>query len=332
MDHTIKPENIAAVLRDFDRKKEHESIVESSNTSLEVVSAIGTETSLTVLIDIRRLMSELLIATKESTTELQLQRQIDEQRHKETLGYLEQISDRIQSVGGRSVSQLVVRPGSSTTGSTNISSGVSFYYRGDEIKTVQSVIGCILLHLDNMISRTLLSDIGEMDTTVMELRDWTAVVRILKDADSSTTAHTGVLKLPKFDATETKHAINIIASPTSGRTTVCKTEHITDMLKSCSGIMGCVDEIRNRALQCPGILSPNRYYRLASISFPYVTNENTLNLQHTTEVQSAGSKVVLDRVKQMVEQQKKIYVNEILKNNSKPLTAANTALSTSKKT
>ena len=313
MDCEVKPEDIATVLRDFDRKKERDLNAVSSAKTMEVVSSIGVETPITVLVDIRQLLHQLVAESK--TTNALLERQIEsaEKHHREVLAYSQQISDTIRSTSLSAKSQIAVG-----SGTPPIERQVdSFYFRGDQISTGVAVIGCILMHIDSMVLRSLPAEVGDMDTTVMEL--------ILKSASSNSTAHVGLLNLPSFNSTETKYALNVISSPTQGRAVVCRTEHIADLVNTCPGIMNCVEEIRNRALECPGILSPLRYQRLGLVSYPYVSKEGALNMSNAARSRVAGSKVVVDRVRAMTEPQKKIYANEILSNKVKPMAAAKKA-------
>jgi len=267
MDNTIKEEQIQNVLRNFDRQKHQEVNTRASLRSLEVVSAIGTDTPLTVLVDIRQLLIEVSNEARQNRELLLQSHELNQKHHRESLGYLQQLSDDIRSTHQSAAVQLPMRQAVSNSQS----SGDAYYYRGDEIKTTQSLVGCILLHIDAAVSKLTPIEIGSMDTTVMELKDWTAAVRILKDADSSMTPHTGVLKLPNFNSTESRYSLNIVANPVQGRVTVCKLEHISDIVTTCPGIMNCVEEIRLRILECPGIISATRAKRLASVSYPFVT-------------------------------------------------------------
>lgn len=325
MDSTVRPEQIAEVLRNFDRKKEQIVNTETSERSLEAVSAIGTDTPLTVLIDIRQLLTEISNEVRLTNEILRQSNEYGSSRHREVLGYLQQVSDSIRTSQSISTAQIPLRPSTETSGSSE-----SYYYRGDQIKTVHSVLGCIFLHLDAMVSKLSPSEAGSVDTAVMELKDWAGTVRILKEAESTCTPHNGILKLPSFTSTECKYALNVIASPTQGRAVFCKLEHMSDLMSTCPGIMNCIEEIRIRAVRCPGILSASRAKRMASISYPFITMENSINITEPNP-KMVGSKIVLERVRAMNLPQKKIYVNEILKNGTKPMNASRIATEQSEK-
>ncbi len=132
--------------------------------------------------------------------------------HMELLGYLQQISDDLRSPEGPALAQGITRMASPLI--PNSSSAC--YYRGNELKSTHNVISCILLHIDTILSKLVPLETGVMNTTVMELNDWTAVVRIVANAHSSYTSHTGTLKFLIFNSTECKYALNVVASPVQG--------------------------------------------------------------------------------------------------------------------
>ena len=332
MDETIKPEDIASVLKQFDRQKESEQYSTASSNAREVVSSIGTDTPLTVLLDIRHIMTELCTEIRKRNERddemsqlmfkfVRQQKESDDQRHREMLAFMNKLSK-----SGVHVPTPLPPSVSAQMKSLSISdSNDKYYYKGDEIKTSQAIIGCFLLHLDLIVSRNLPVSNDTSDTVVMELKDWSSAVTILREAESNNTPSTGILTLPKKTSEEAIQTLDVIASPISGRSVVCKTEHIQSLILNCPTISNCVEEIRQRALLCPGIISSSRLRNLSALDFPYVTREGVLNIVNTAP-KPRGSNILHEKIKQMNAHQKKIYAQLVLANGHKSIIAATTAL------
>lgn len=338
MDYTISKDDIGKVLRDFDRKKHREIYQGDADKSKEITSAIGTETPITVLIDIRQTLCEVLSETSR-TNQIMLEcldavkfmqskaAEDTSEMHRQSLAYMQQMTDAINTL--KFASSSVSSAHTPSLHSLPVQRSASaFYYRGDKLKTPESVIGCVFLHLNHILSKMTSEEVGTSDTTLMELTDWSSAVRLLKAADSVTTPNHNKLTLPKLSSDEVTYALNLIASPAPGRATVCKPEHILDLSSNCPTLMSCVEEIRVRAVACPGIISASRCKRLASVSYPFVTSEGTLNITDK-DFRVPGSRIVIDMVRSMTIPQKKSYCNLILKECMKPISAANAVLDVS---
>lgn len=320
MDNTINPEEIANVLKQFDRHKQAEEYDTTSTNSREIVSSIGTDTPITVLLDIRQLITELLTETKVLNEKIDFQQELNEKRHKESLAFMFEMS---KSVSRNNITHTPI-VSSQPRSSFPTEHAATYYYKGDEIKTSQSVIGCILIHLVNLTSKTLSVSNDVSDVTVMELKDWASAVTILREVDSANTPNSGVLQLPKIGSTESQYALSIIAAPVAGRITILKCEHIAQLVANCSTVVKCVEEIRLRATKCPGIIGSSRLRILSAIEYPYVTNDGVLNIvAHSPR--PIGSAVIHEKIKSMNINQKKIYAQLILRNGKKPVVALNEA-------
>ncbi|KAI1906220.1 hypothetical protein LOZ61_006778 [Ophidiomyces ophidiicola] len=322
MDNTIKPEDYETVLRKFDRRKEHDKFTNNNDASRQVAASIGAETPLVVLTDIRSLLSD--ISNKLDTSNELLSDSLKDNRnyraedvamreehHKATLAYMQQLSDSISSGSrGESLPLSYRSPASATKSSVKDS---YYYYRGHEIKNSEAVIGCILMHLDILVSNST-DQHDSLDASIMELPQWRSAVSVIKSADKN-------LKFVKMSSFETSQALDIIASPVPGRPVTIQANHITELSNSCATIIGHVELIRNRLLQCPGIISINRARHLAALNFPYVTMEGILNLK-TTIPRIAGSNAVIDTVRSLNDTQKKAYAAKVLNEQLKPIVAS----------
>jgi len=331
MENNILPEKIAEALKQFDRQKQSEEYHTVSNNAREIVSAIGTDTPTTILLDIRHILSEIntAIARQNQKSDemiqfiletMKIQERSTEQRHNEMLAFMNKVSD---STNRGHISQSPSVSSQMKSLSMTESDG-RYYYKGDEIKTNQAVVACFLMHLDLMISRTITMSNDITDTSIMELKDWSSAVTILREIDSYITPNRGILSIPKKTSVECTNALDIIASPVPGRTVTCKTEHIKSLIATCPTIANCVEEIRLRAIACPGIIPSSRLRRLSAISFPYVRRDDMLNItEHSPKF--IGSTVLHESVRQMNTQQRKIYAQLVLGSSIKPMIASTTA-------
>lgn len=329
MDNTIKPEQYADVLRKFDRKKEHNEYEDSNNTGRTIAGSIGAETPLLVLMDIRKELSDISIRMEESNNitrdlliHLNNARDDDaikrDQQHKDMLAYMQQLSDSMQS--SRNV---VSTPSAITTPREKHVYGSSaentYFYYDYQLKTSESVVGCILMHLYMLVSNNL-GDFRNttVDSSLFGLSEWTSTVRNLRSSDS--------YKLPKFSSFDVKQALDIVASTTMGRRVTLKIEHISELSNTCPTIIIAVEEMRNRIMRCPGFVPLLKAKCLATLEFPYVTMENTFNVA-TTDPKIPGSDALIDMVKSMNDSQKKRYVKEVLNLEKKPMAATRIVLS-----
>lgn len=322
MDNSIKPEDYETVLRKFDRRKEHENFTNSNNASRQVAAGVGTETPLTVLIDIRNLLSDVsnkLDVNNELLTELLKDNRsfraedvaTRDEHHKATLAYMQQLSDSMSSGIRSDAVSLPYRPPASATKAGN--KGAYHFYRGHEIKNPEAVIGCILMHLDILVSNAV-DQHDSPDPVIMDLPQWMTAVSIIKSTNKD-------LKFVKMSSFETSQALDIIASTVPGRSVTIQPSHITELSNNCATIIGHTELVRNRLLQCPGIISINRVRHLAALDYPYVTMEGTLNLK-TTMPRITVSNAVIDAVKQLNVVQKKAYASKVLNEGAKPLMAS----------
>jgi len=334
MANTIDKDEIIDALRKFDRKKESDKYEEAAEKSRSIASAVGTDTPVTLLTDIRQQLNDIQKAIDNFTVSIQgvteylvevesRRMEVEDRRHNELLAFINKMSQIPSTSVSIPMSPMSMSQSRVSIGS-QLDSQVKYFYKGDELKTSQSVIGCMLLHLESMISRSLPSSIDISDTAIMGLKEWSSACTVLREASSNSTPNIGTLSFPKRNSDECNSAINIIATTISGRTVVCKEEHLSMISNSCPAIVRCVEEIRLRAIACPGIISSLRLRNLSAISFPYITKDDTLNITNFNP-RAIGSATLYDTVKRFSIKQKKCYANLILEEGKKPMIAANLA-------
>ena len=161
----------------------------------------------------------------------------------------------------------------------------------------------------------------QVDATPMELKHWSTLVSIVAEAESNITHTKCKLVLPKQSTHESITASELISSTVLGRNAWCKLEHLRTLQDECPSVMACVNEIKDRVIACPGLISLSRFKRLASVSFPIVTRDGTLNISDVSGSKGC-TKMVLGTVSVLNVPQKKQYAVKVLRDGVKPLVAA----------
>ena len=319
MDYTVDRKVIDTVLRNFDRRKDDELRNQATSSALEAAAAVGTSTPTTLLADIRSCIVELTGVLKTTNEEARERATQDERRHQEVLAFVSEINNNMGKLSVGSPQQ----PFSYSTPRrlATPQEQRKYYYGGDELKTKESIIGCVLMQMYKAASnQTFHSNTVESDASLMELKDWSSVVSITSQALSVVTPTQGKLSHVKASSVEATTACELAASTVSGRMAVCKLEHIRRLQNECPTIMQIVEEVRLRITLCPGLVSVARTRMLISMGFPFVNNDDTLNMTRVGE-REGGSKVVVDTVSQLNIPQRKVYAMNILRDQMKPIIA-----------
>lgn len=303
---TLTSDDLAEKLASFDRRKHDREIQSQSARSLSAVASIATDTPVTILLDIRQLLVDLSKSTTQYMNDIEAQRQRDETRHTELLAYISDLTEQVKAskIGGQIMPTVMSRSTGKQTPPTD------YYYRGDRIKTPEALVGCILYHLDSVIHR-ISGTTDVTDTTAMEVKDWSTIVRLLRRSNSNRTRSPGVLKLPSLASVESLTALSIVAADTVGRDITCMPSHISTLINKCDTIMSCVEEIRQRLMLCHGFISQQRYNRLHSTSYPFVSTDGTVIISNSNP--DIIPAIIIGAVKAMKDQVKQKYVDYILR-------------------
>ncbi len=319
MDSRVRQEDINETLRKFDRKKDSDRRERTGIDALAVASAIGTETPMTLLADIRRCICELTDTVRKSNEETRLREENSVQRHSEVLAFMSEMNETLRKHQTGMYTPTSARTPTSTGGKQEQR---EYFYGGDKLSTKNAVVGCALMQIYNVAVRQISgSGYHQIDATPMELKHWSTLVAIVVEADSNVTRTKGKPVLPKQTSLESVTASELIASTVEGRNTSCKLEHLHRLQDECPSIAAAVSEIVERITACPGLISPSRFKCLASMSFPFIARDGTLNISSVTE-QKGVTKVILDTVSKLNVIQKKQYAVRVLRDNVRPLVAA----------
>lgn len=321
MNNTISQDDISHVLMNMDRKKKDERDTAEAYTSSRVTSAIGTNTPMTLLIDIRQSMGELVDAIKTQQEIISHQMQEQQRMHMETIAYIQQLTDAVVKTSAQAPVRL---PAHDLRQSIESQVRQDYYHGKDKITTSAHVFACIFIHLERMISRsTSYQGSTALDTTIMELKDWANVVKAVTNAESRQTETQGKLELPKVTSEECKHVLSILASTVPGRGVSSKAEHFSDMAAFCPAVISCTEEIRCRILKCPGLLGQQKSSALMSIEFPYAKDGVILFVKKIPK--SLGSRTVLDSVLKLSSKRRDLYAGYILRDLEVPINAVTRA-------
>lgn len=324
INHTVDSAKIAGILRTFDRRKDHEKYNTEASKIVEATAAIGSDTTLSVLLDIRKSMIDLTTSLNEHTVTIRDQQEKSQRNHSEVIAYLDQILECSRSMP---VSNTIGIAG--TTPAPTLVSQV-YYHFNTVIKTGTILVASILLRVHDLIQRCAPATApGNMDAMVVELKDWVSVIGLVHRATSTVTKVAGKLTMPKPGSGEYATALSIVGSPSQGRNTPLQPQHVHDLTVRCPGIMSIVEEVRLRIIACPGLVGHQRARCLASVEYPYVDTDGALT--YTDGDVSTGSRAVMNIVRTMKASQRALYTARVLEQGMVPIRAANTVMSESVK-
>ena len=136
-DRTLPTHNIQEGLKNFDRKKESQRRDDANAEALNISSAIGTETPMTVLIDIRQCICELTNVIRKSNEDAALREEDASRRHNEVLAYISDIGDTLRKHRPESQGHTV---GASRAQTPSKQEQREYYYGGDKLSTKNAVV------------------------------------------------------------------------------------------------------------------------------------------------------------------------------------------------
>lgn len=327
MDRTVNQDDISRVLMQMDRMKKQELDDTEAAVAAASVSAIGTNTPMTLLVDIRQAISDQTKAMLRGQDIMLQQMEESKRMHSETIAYMQEMSDLLRRAptAVAPTYQLPLRTGGTGGATTPDAATPVYYHQGDIVNDGPKVMACMLIQLERISSRNMGSTPGmPLDTVAMELKDWVSVIKSIAKAESTVTERTGKLTIPKITSSEAQHILNIVTSPTKGRNVMCKAEHFNDITTNCPAMTGCMEEIRTRILRCPGVIGMQRARSLAHIPFPYVDdNGDVIKVEPTKK--ELGSVIMADKVSRLNVPQREVYITCILRDGDRPITAAEKA-------
>lgn len=319
--HTIDPDDIARVLKQFDRRKQDEERVQTAETARKVASGLGTHTPTTLLADIRQCMVDMTSAVRENTRALEVNREESAKQHREQIAFLSKISEEIKMMPAG-----LAPWGAGASSTAGDSSKEAFYYGSSKISSGVGLIGCILMQLDSLISRSgAVPDPPGGDSVDMQLKNWSTAVQIVSGVTVSSGTVMGLeslgsITLPAPKSPTTYEALKIVGSTVEGRHPVFTSTQLSQLVSKCQTVMSTVDEVRRRLLLCPGLLSIGRYSRLARVSYPFADEMGQLSIASDPSCR-IPSRDTFIRVLKLKQDQKKAYVSGILAAGKKSIMA-----------
>lgn len=267
-------------------------------------SAMGTETPVGILAELRESQERMLGVMKDAVAVIEERERREEQRHRELCTIL---------LGS------TLNGGSKTTPERSTNTGnmqqfqshgkLQSYYGSTVLTSGVHVVSCVMMHLDSILSQhPHFRKIQSTDKTFMDIKDWYSTCSNLVNADKNSKAG---LRVPKPGDNDFKSACRIIASPVQGRRPACDASHIADLVLHSPELMNTVEWVRGALLRCTGCLSPERQCRFRSIHHPFVNEDSELDVARTAKL-TMPTRVKHQEILDMKSTQRKVYMNLIL--------------------
>lgn len=310
-------------IRDMDRRKVQDDVDSAAKSGLDAAASIGTETPLVILRDIRKCIMDLEGVTRERELVEQEREKRREERHVELIATLQRMA--MSSNTGGSVSRHSMSR-DSIGSSTTIADERKFYWHDTAINTGAQIVAAVLMQFDKLLRNSgQLPNISSSDSVIMDLKAWSSCILKIAAVESVVTNTRTKVSLPKPKQQESITAMEITSSTTQGRDQPFRMKEASRLQQECVGLMGIVEEVRQRLIRCPGILPDSRRERLAYLSFPYITRDEDLNISMVCEGFARASPIIVETVPKWKEDSKKTYISEVLGNGTKPIIAFNRA-------
>lgn len=310
-------------IRDMDRRKAQDEVDSAAKSGLDAAASIGTETPMVILRDIRKCITDIQEAMREREYNEEEREKRREERHTELIATLQHMASSPLAARG-TLRQSVSRD--SIASSSMIDDERKYYYYEIQVNTGAQVVALILMQFDKLLRNSgQLPSSGSTDSTIMGLKAWSSCVLKVAPVESTVTVARGKVNLPKLKQQETVEALDLVSSTTQGRDQPFGVSQGLKLHEKCVGVMGIVEEIRQRLIRCPGVVPDGRRERLAYLRFPYVTRDEELNISMTCEGFARAGPVILDSVPKWKDDSRKLYIREVLENGLKPIIAFNKA-------
>lgn len=307
----------------MDRRKVQDEVTSAAKSGLDAAASIGTETPMVILRDIRRCITDLAEVIRERE-EIEREREARaEARHTEMIATLQSIAISA-SAGGSGSRMSLSRESMGSVGSP--AEKRKFYHYNVEVSTGPRVVALILMQLDQVLrnSGQLPSDLAA-DSAILDLKGWSSPILKVSGTESSVTMTKTKVEMPKLSQQETVAALEKISSTTEGRSQPFRVSDASQLQELCGGLMGIVEEVRQRLIKCPGVLPESKRTRLAYLKHPYVTREGDLNISMIADGFVKAGPVVVDGVAKFKDDARKFYISEVLGKGTVPVIAFNKA-------
>lgn len=308
---------------DMDRRKVQDEVASAAKSGLDAAASIGTETPMVILRDIRRCivdLSELIREREQSEQEREIQA---ERRHNEMIATLQRITIQASAASGGSRSSV----SRESIGSVNGAEEKRFFYHyHTKITTGAQIVSIVLMQLDKVLENSgQLPTDASSDAVILDIKGWSSPIIKIAAAESAVTSNKLKLELPKLSQQETTDALNIVSSTIQGRGQSFRIADMSTLQEKCAGLLGIVEEVRQRIIKCPGMIPEGRRTRMAYLKWPYMTREGELNVGMVSSEFVRAGPLVTDGVPKLKDDAKKFYISEVLGKGTAPILAFNKA-------
>lgn len=269
-----------------------------------VSSAIGAESPIGVLTELRESHERMLSLMKEAMLLNEERAKKEERRHKELCTLLIGLGS-----GGAPKASFSSAMYSGTLSSPQPAQRDVSFYGSTTLVSGVHMISCVMMHLDSiLIQHPQFRKIHTTDKTFMDIKDWYSMCTNVVNADKNSKVG---LRIPKPSDNDFKSTANIIASPVQGRRPVCDASHVSALTSQSPELMNTVEWVRGALLKCNGSLSPERQCRFRSIQHPFVDDNSELNVAKSAKL-TMPRRTRHQEFLDLKSTQKKMYMNLIL--------------------
>jgi hypothetical protein len=296
--------DLGARIKDISERISLKQSSDKASRQRYVSSAIGAETPVGILSEIRESQERILSVMKDMMLMGEETQKKEEQRHKELCTLLLALGGGMSSTPKISSSFSVNTPVSQT-----VASKAEYYYGAVALTSGVHVISCVMFHLDMILTQhPYFRKIQNSDKTFMDVKDWHNLCSGVVNADKSSKAG---LRIPKPNDMDFRSALNIMASQVQGRRPKSDISHISALMSQTPELMTTVEWVRGALLRCVGCLSPERQCRFRSIQHPFINDSLELSISTKAKLTiplRSRHQSFLD----LKSNQRKLYMNLVL--------------------
>lgn len=236
-----------------------------SRAHLDIAASIGAETSVSILSDIRSLLSQLVIAQQENNRLLEAAEQNNSNRHNDICVAL--LKDTVAST-----------PATPLHLATSDSSSNGFWYGDTRIISSTNLIGCVLYHLDQLLmAHPRFARIALRDTENYDVKRWSSLTSLttmsLRDTGNT-------IYLPKPKDHVFSDIAQLIASSEKGRRPKVNVNVLLSVMEVAPAFTSTLYTVHDTIVKLSGMVTPSKEARFRRLLQPYVNDNLELNIEN----------------------------------------------------
>ena len=295
-------DEINRLTEEYMKKKDGEDIHRRANLLRNTATHIGIETPITVLTDIRSGIEEIVTLMRDKA-------RVEEERH-------DQMCRLLLAVAKSGRRDTIDREASYMSGHGGQDEKSSYYCGTVRLSSGHHLIGACIMKLCAVLDRhDQASGEQNADPISIDIKEWASLCKVLLGCDSKRSESMGIVQPPKPSSPDFAMAAGYVSSTVSGRITTCDISHIYELCRNSPAVAGCMKAVLDRLLLCPGLVTVTRHVKLSRLKFPYAVDEATLCVRDPCD---PPSQATVHGVQAMKHDQKKQYIDKVLRDKMKP--------------